>query len=271
VTGLAGRVALVTGANHGIGAATAERLAADGAAVLVTFLRAPVAEDPGTPQRYHENRMIDGEDVVLRIIAAGGRAVSVECDLRNPASIAFLFDTAEQQLGPVDILVNNATGWSSGDSFWAGTRDPAGRTALAVTAELFDTTFGVDARAAALLIGELSYRHVQRGASWGRIVGLTSGDQRDGFPSEVTYGAAKAAQVSFTMSAATELGRLGITANVVYPPITDSGWVNDKVRAFATTSDEHFHVAEPSEVAGVIAWLCSDAARMVTGNILRMR
>ena len=73
------------------------------------------------------------------------------------------------------------------------------------------------------------------------------------------------------MSAATELGRRGITANIIHPPITDSGWVNDDIREFAATSREHFHVAEPDEVAAVIAWLCSDEARMVTGNVIRMR
>ena len=58
---------------------------------------------------------------------------------------------------------------------------------------------------------------------------------------------------------------------MIHPPITDTGWVNDNVREFAATSSDHFHVAEPGEVAEVIAWLCTDAARMVTSNIIRMR
>ena len=86
-----------------------------------------------------------------------------------------------------------------------------------------------------------------------------------------TYGAAKSALESYTMSAALELGRRGVTANMIHPPITDTGWVNDNVREFAATSSDHFHVAEPGEVAEVIAWLCTDAARMVTSNIIRMR
>ena len=73
------------------------------------------------------------------------------------------------------------------------------------------------------------------------------------------------------MSAALELGRRGVTANMIHPPITDSGWVNDAVREFAATASDHFHVAEPAEVGRVIAWLCSDDARMVTGNLIRMR
>jgi 3-oxoacyl-[acyl-carrier protein] reductase len=263
-------VAVVTGANHGIGAAVARALAADGAAVLVTYLRGRVASDPGTPEKYQENRMASGDDVAAAIVAAGGRAVAVEANLLDDAAPAMLFDVAERELGPVDILVNNATGWASGDSFVGGTLDPVGRIAPAVTGDLFDRTFGVDARAGALLIAEFARRLIERGGTWGRIVGLTSGGP-NGFPSEVTYGAAKAALENYTMSAATELGRRGVTANMIHPPITDSGWVNDAVREFAANDTIHFHVAEPEEVAGVIAWLCTDAARMVTGNIIRMR
>lgn len=264
------RVAIVTGSNHGIGAATAKRLATDGVAVLVTFLRGRVTSDPGTPERYQRNRMTDGEEVAAGIRAAGGRAVAIEADLLDPVVPSRLFDLAETELGPVDILVNNATGFFSGDSFTAGITDPVGRAAPAVSAELFDRTFGVDARAGAMMIAEFSRRLIERNGSWGRIVGLTSGSV-NGFPSEVTYGAAKAALENYTMSAAAELGRRGVTANMIHPPITDSGWVNDAVRQFAATSTDHFHVAEPSEAAGVIAWLCSDAARMVTGNVIRMR
>ena len=263
-------VAIVTGANHGIGAAAAEQLAAAGVAVLVAFLRGRVAEDANTPEGYQRNRMSDGGDVAARIIAAGGNAVAIEADLLDPATPARLFDAAEDALGPVDILVNNATGWASGDSFTAGTVDPVGRTTPGVTADLFDRTFGVDARAGALMIAEFSSRLVARDGTWGRIVGLTSGGPH-GFPSEVTYGAAKAALENYTMSAALELGRRGVTANMIHPPITDTGWVNDAVRQFAATDSQHFHVAEPAEVARVIGWLCGDDARMVTGNILRMR
>jgi 3-oxoacyl-[acyl-carrier protein] reductase len=135
---------------------------------------------------------------------------------------------------------------------------------------LFDLTFGVDARAAALLIAEFSRRLIERDGTWGRIVGLTSGGPQ-GFPTGVTYGAAKAAQENYTMSAATELGRRGVTANLVYPPVTDTGWVTDSVRAFVATSADHIHVATPADVARVVAWLCSDDAAMVTGNVIRMR
>jgi 3-oxoacyl-[acyl-carrier protein] reductase len=105
----------------------------------------------------------------------------------------------------------------------------------AVTAATFDAQFAVDARATALLIAELARRHVARGATWGRIVSLTSRGP-DGFPSEVSYGAAKAALENYTLSAAHELAPHGITANVVHPPITDTGWVTDAVRQAAATT-----------------------------------
>lgn len=87
----------------------------------------------------------------------------------------------------------------------------------------------------------------------------------------MSYGAAKAAQESFTLAAAVELAPHGITANVVHPPVTDTGWVTDEVRRFVATSPEHVHVASPDDVAEVIVHLCTDAARLITGNVLVLR
>ena len=73
------------------------------------------------------------------------------------------------------------------------------------------------------------------------------------------------------MSAAFELAHMGITANVVYPPVTDTGWVTEEVRHSVKESSELFHVVEPEEVAHVIAYLASDHARLMTGNVIRLR
>lgn len=267
--GLTGRVALVSGANHGIGAATARALAARGAAVLVTYLRFEEPADPGTPEAYGRDRAGDGSGVSDAIRAAGGRATSVEADLADPASASALFDAAERAFGPVEILVNNASGWLA-DTFKPAEVDRLGRRLQPVSAETFDRQFAVDARATALLIAEFARRHVARGGTRGRIIGLTSGGPL-GFVEEVSYGAAKAALENYTMSAAFELAEYGVTANVVYPPVTDTGWITDEVRRSVASSAEHVHIAAPEDVAEVIAFLVGDEARLITANVLHLR
>lgn len=266
---MAGHTAIVTGANHGIGEATAMALAQRGCAVLCTFLRLEDLADPGTPRAYRDHRARDAGQVVAEIRAAGGRALAVEADLVDLATPAMLFDAAEEQLGPVDILVNNATGWLADTFAFSGT-DRLGRSLQPVTAATWDQQFKVDAMAAALMIGEFGRRHIARGANWGRIIGLTSGGDL-GFPEEVSYGAAKAAQTNYTMSAARELAPFGITANMVHPPVTDTGWVTDAVRKAVAASSTLIHIATPAEVAEVIAYLASDAAALITANVITLR
>jgi len=266
---MAGHTAIVTGANHGIGAATAAALAQRGCAVLCTFLRLDDPVDTGTPQAYRDHRAQDAELVGAQIRSAGGRAVAVEADLSDPATPGLLFDAAEVQLGPVDILVNNATGWLS-DTFAPLATNRHGRSLQPVSAAAWEQQFKVDAMGAALMISEFARRHIARGAGWGRIIGLTSGGDL-GFPEEVSYGAAKAAQANYTMSAALELAPFGITANMVYPPVTDTGWVTDAVRQEVAARRELIHIASPAEVAQVIAYLASDAAALITANVITLR
>src|SRR5579863_8094384 len=110
-TGLQDKGALGTGANHGIGAATAKALAAEGVAVLINYLRMPPLGDEESSAHlnlYDTRRSQAADAVVQSIREQGGRAEAVEANLSDPATIPMLFDRAEAAFGPVDILVNNA-------------------------------------------------------------------------------------------------------------------------------------------------------------------
>jgi len=236
--GIDGRVGIVSGANHGIGAATATALAANGARVLVSYLRMQDPIDPGTPQVYRDNRAQDAARLVQAIKDQGGQAHAVEADLRDVGTPLILVDAAEAVFGPVSILVNNATGWQA-DTFKPTAVDRLGRVLQQLSAASATQLLEVDARGSALMIAEFARRHVARRATWGRIIGLTSGGHM-GFPEEVSYGAAKAALVNYAMSAALELAEFGITSNVVHPPVTDTGWVTPSVLDFVKRSSDHF-------------------------------
>ena len=264
---LSGHVALITGANHGIGAATAKALARCGASILISYLRISDPED--FPEPYRSNRAKDVNEVLSAVRSFGGKAVEMEADLGDASVVSELFEFADAELGPVDILVNNATGWVA-DTFATNGKHVTGLSLEAVSASTHDQVFSVDARGGALLIAEFARRHIARQAKWGRIIGLTSGGPL-GFPTEVSYGAAKAALDNYTMSAAFELAQYGITANIVYPPVTDTGWVNDGVREHVENSTELIHIVKPEEVAEVIAFLASDHSRLITANIVHLR
>lgn len=266
-TDLNGRTALVTGANQGIGAATAIALAEQGVRVFLTYLRLG-SDDPGVQSTMLENyataRQRTADEIVAGIRHSGGVASSWEADLSQVETVPELFDRAERELGPVEILVNNADFWV-GDTFRPTTTDQFGRGLLAVSAASHDRSFAVNSRATALLISEFAQRHIERGAQWGRIIGLTTGPA-SGFPGEVTYGASKNALESYSIAAAHELGQYGITSNIVCPAPTDTGWMTPEMAIQFAEMPPLYHVGQPEEVADVILFLASHQARFVTGQ-----
>jgi 3-oxoacyl-[acyl-carrier protein] reductase len=269
--GLTGRVALVTGANHGIGAAIARELADHGVRVVAAYLRMTPAELDSQyyPAAYGEARGAAADTLLADIRARGGKAVGAEADLREPGAPAELFDLAEREFGPVEILVNNASAWKA-DTFVPQQGDRFGRPHSAVGPPTHDFVFGVDARASAMLISEFAERHAARAATWGRIIAIGSGGS-GGFPGEVSYGAAKAAMESYTLSAAHELWPYGVTANVVLPPAVDTGWISAETRAAIEVGGSGGRVASPEDIAEVVCLFASHQARFLTGQVIPVR
>jgi 3-oxoacyl-[acyl-carrier protein] reductase len=207
--------------------------------------------------------------MVADIARCGGNAVTVEADLRERETPADLFDRAESEFGPVEILVNNASAWKA-DTFVPQAGDRFGRPHSSVGCSTHDFVFGVDARASALLIAEFATRHTARAATWGRIIGIGSGGS-GGFPGEVSYGAAKAAMESYTLSAAQQLRPYGVTANVILPPAVDTGWISAETRAAIEADDGGPHIATPEDIAEVVCLFASDQARLITGQVIAVR
>jgi 3-oxoacyl-[acyl-carrier protein] reductase len=248
--GLEGRIVVVTGANNprGIGAAVARAFAAQGAKILLHYLRVDT-----------DARIAKPPDEVLRAIGAvSGRAQAWEADLADPMTIPQLLDEAERAFGPVDILLNNAA-HSEVDTFV-----PTGKDLRKdpVSAASVDRSFAVNTRAVALLMAEFARRHVARGADWGRIINVSTAGAYV-FPSEVSYGASKLALEAYTRSAAVELGQFGISVNAVSLGPVQTGWIPPELEKRLVSTIPLGRIGTPEEVADVIVFLASDQARWV--------
>jgi 3-oxoacyl-[acyl-carrier protein] reductase len=268
-TGLEDRVVLITGGNHGIGAATARAFAVQGARVFITYLRlsprdygiepeeARRAKEPGLPL-YHATQARSADEVVGEIRKGGGMAESWETDLADPATIPELFDLAEQKFGPVRVLVNNA----------AYCETPPD-TIFSTSKESIDEHFAVNTRAAVLLMAELVRRHKERGGRWGRVINVST-DAAQNFGGQISYGASKAATEAFTRSMATEVGPLGITVNSVAPGPVQTGYITRESEEELLPGIPLCRIGDPQDIADAIVFLASEQARWITGQVIKV-
>lgn len=276
---LAGRVVLVTGANNplGIGAATARAFAGQGAVVFITSFRRPPAMSAsemekarragtGGPAFYEAMGQEPPETIVGAIRSGGGRAACLEADLADPASVPRLFDACEKDLGPVEILVNNHAHWVPETFDPALVADQGYGMRLADAAGM-DAHYAVVARASALMMAEYLRRYLARGAARGRIINVST-DAADAHAGAVSYAASKHAMESYSRSAAHELGKYGITVNIVAPGPVQTGWLTPEQEMEIGRKTPLGRVGRPEDIADVIAFLASDQARWLTGQLL---
>jgi len=243
VISLRGKRALVTGGSRGIGAATALLLAECGADVGIGY----------------RSRQTEAADVVQRLAALGVRAFAHAADLASLAGTVSLFERAEREFDGLDIFVGNAGIWPAQDvALQDMTDEQWRRTMTENTDAMFYST-----RAAA--------RRLERG---GRIVLVSSTAGQRGEAYHADYAASKGAMISFVKSLAAELASRDVTVNAVAP-----GWVDTEMVAEVLDAEGRDRVAKAipigrvataRDIAGPIAFLCSDLARHITGEILNV-
>ena len=275
--GLANKAVLISGANHGIGAAAAEAFAEQAARVFVTYYRGACrytkkelkeAEELGVggDKLYRANQQRSADALVHRITSRGGGAFAHEADLADVSNIPRLFDLCEEKLGPVDILVNNHTHCVP-ETFDAALASDGGGGVKLVSAEGIDQHHAVNTRAYVLMMSEYLQRFLKRKATWGRIINVST-DAAHAHTANISYAASKHAIESYSRSAAAEMGRYGITVNIVAPGPIQTGYLEPGQVHEIAGKTPLGRVGEAADVADVIVFLASEQARWLTGQLL---
>lgn len=236
------KIALVTGGSRGIGAAVSEALAAAGHAVVINYA----------------SRAEEAEALVQTIAAAGGQAIAVRADIADPAAAAALFDAAENAFGGVDILVANA-----------GVLNGSLPKIAETTPEDFDRTFAVNVKG----VFHLMQQAAGRLRDGGRIITLSSSVLGMNLPGYGVYAASKAAVETLSRFLAQELRGRQITVNTVAPgPVATelffAGKTEERVAQLAKIPPLE-RLGQPADIAGVIAFLASDAGGWINGQLIR--
>lgn len=234
------RVAIVTGASRGIGASVARKLASEGFAVVVNYASSATHADA----------------LVAELKGQGAQAIAFKADVANPAEVRAMFDAAEQQLGKVDVVVNNAG---------VMTTVPLAQTVDAV----YDQSFDINVRGTFNMLRESATR-VNSG---GRIINFSSTTVALNMPGYGVYIATKAAVEAFTRVLSKELRGRDITVNAVAPgPIATELFLNGKtpeqIQTFANMAPLQ-RLGQPDDIASVVAFLASDASGWINGQVIR--
>lgn len=239
---LQGKVALVTGASKGIGAAIARELAARGAAVAVNY----------------SGSKAGAEKVVADIKAAGGNAIAVQANLSDPKSIGPLVDTVVSQLGPIDILVNNAGVYEFG--------------ALEqITSDHFHRQFDLNVLGLLLTTQAAVAKFNPKGGS---VINIGSVVGKMAFPNAAVYSATKGAVDSITVSLSKELGPRGIRVNALNPGLVETegthgaGVMGSEFETGAVKETPLGRIGQPQDVATAAAFLASADAGWINGQTI---
>jgi 3-oxoacyl-[acyl-carrier protein] reductase len=247
---LSGRVSLVTGVSRrrGIGFAIAQRLRSLGADVFIQSWRAHDDAQPWGPGEATQ------EQLVAELFPDSTLPRHLSLDLADPDAPRRLVETARNDLGHIDILVANHARSSK-------------QSLDNLTAEELDLAFQVNARAVLLLIKEWAAQY-EESRNTGRVIMLTSGQHLGPMPSEIPYAASKAVVEQMTRHLAFHLAPRGITVNTINPGPTDTGWADPDTHQVVRRRMPFGRWGTPDDAARLIAWLTTDDARWITGQVI---